>query len=273
MGAILAGVASSRFKSLFQISRPHWALALSFLVFPHIYAFGTNNNYWGTGALAGLFWILAGLVLLSPIVRNPRLPTLLLSLGLAVQLLTVVQIQTGIEAPYRQPQPLRENDVKLEIGRPGSTLIIPKAFGQYLADTVNTAKQAGFKTGTPMIDLSGQSPGILYAIGASNIGQAWTIGGYPGSEKVAKEMLKMVPCGEISRAWLLADPDGPRKISPEILSSFGANLPADFKIVGTFKTAKGAGGDDAVRVQHILKPIRSADLAMTACEASRIPKQ
>jgi len=273
MGAILAGVASSRFKCLFQISRPRWALALSFLVFPHIYAFGTNNNYWSTGALAGLFWILAGLVLLSPIARNPRLPTLLLSLGLAVQLLTVVQIQTGIEAPYRQPQPLRENDVTLEIGKPGSTLIIPKAFGQYLADTVNTAKQAGFKTGTPMIDLSGQSPGILYAIGASSIGQPWTIGGYPGSDKLAVIMLKMVPCEEISKAWLLVEPDGPRKISPEILFSLGANLATDFEIVGTFKTAEGAGGYKEIRAQQLLRPVRSVENAMRACVADRMAKQ
>ena len=35
-----------------------------------------------------------------------------------------------------------------------------------------------------MIDLTGQSPGILYAIGAVNVGQAWTIGGYPGSKRL-----------------------------------------------------------------------------------------
>jgi hypothetical protein len=124
-----------------------------------------------------------------------------------------------------------------------------------------------------MIDLSGQSPGILYAIGASNIGQAWTIGGWPGSDKLAVDMLKEVSCKQLSRAWLLAEPDGPRKISPGILSSFGANMARDFEIVGTFKTAEGAGGYKEVRVQQLLKPSRAIDAAMTACVAGRTTKQ
>jgi hypothetical protein len=271
--AILTGFSIYQFKGVFQISRPQWALALTFLTFPFVYAFGTGNNYWVFGALAGIFWVLAGLVLLSPIASNPKLPALLLSLVLALQMINVALIHAGIEAPYRQPQPLRDNDYKFEIGKPGSALVLSKGFGQYFAEAIGLANQAQFKKGTPMIDLSGQSPGILYAIGASSIGQAWMIGGYPGSDKVAVEMLKRVSCGQLSGAWLLAEPDGPLKISPEILLSFGANMATDFEIVGTLKTAKGAGGFKQARIQQFLKPIRSVEDAMTACVASRLPKQ
>lgn len=268
--AILAGFALYRFKGLLQISRPQWALALSFMVFPHVYAFGTNGNYWNAGAGAGIFWVLAGLVLLSSITPNLKFQALLLPLGLAAQVVTVALVHAGLETPYRQPQPLRDNDYKLEIGKPGSTLVLSKGFAQYFSEAIDLAKQAGLKKGTPVIDLSGQSPGILYAINASNIGQAWTIGGYPGSEKFAVEMLKKVTCEQISKAWVLVEPEGPRKISSEVLSSFGASPDIDYEIVGTFKTAEGAGGYNEVRVQQLLKPVRSIDAAMNACATARV---
>jgi hypothetical protein len=269
----LAGLSIYRSKGLFQIQRTQWALALTFLILPYVYAFGTANNYWVLGPAAGIFWILASLVLLSPIAPNRNFSVMLLSLGFAAQLITVTLVQSGIETPYRQPQPLRENNYKLEIGKPGSSLVLPKSFGQYFLEAISLAKQSGFKQGTPMIDLTGQSPGILYAMGASNIGQPWIIGGYSGSDALAVAMLKKATCQELVSAWLLVEPEGPLKISPEILSSFGANMATDFEVVGMFKTAEGAGGYKEIRAQLLLKPIRAFDTAVTACVADRTSQE
>ena len=273
LAAMLAGFSIYRFKGLFQISRAQWALALTFLALPYAYAFGTSANYWVSGAIAGIFWVLAGLVSLNPIASAWKFPALLLSLGLAAQMVAVALVQNGIESPYRQPQPLRDNDYKLEIGKPGSTLVLSKGFGRYYAEAISLAQQAGFKQGTPVIDLTGQSPGILYAMGASNIGQPWTVGGYPGSDALAVAMLKKVTCRELAIAWLLVELEGPRKISPGVLSSFGANMATDFETVGAFKTAEGAGGYKEVRVQQLLKPIRSVGDATTGCSAAMKPNQ
>ena len=119
----------------------------------------------------------------------------------------------------------------------------------------------------PVIDLTGQSPGTLYFLDANSIGQAWTIGGYPGSATLAVKMLNKVKCEDIARAWLLVESNGPRKISPEILLDFGVNWLSDFEIVGSFKTAVGAGGYKKIRKQQLLKPVRSIDVATTACTA------
>jgi len=267
--AILVGFALCRFDGLAQISRLRWALALSFLLFPIAYAFGTRSNYWAWGSNAAIFWVLAGLVLLSPVASRLKFPPLLLTFCLAVQLVTVALVQIGIEAPYRQPQPLHENNYEIEIGRPGSKLMIAKDFGLYFSEAVDMAKRAQFVEGTPVIDLSGQSPGILYALGASNIGTPWTPGGYPGSDKFLVEALKRVSCEELSAAWLLTEPEGPRKISPEILSGYGADLTKDFEIVGTFMTAAGTGGYKEGRLQQLLKPVRPVHIATTACAAAR----
>jgi hypothetical protein len=270
--AILAGFSIYRLIGITHISRPQWTLALIFLVFPYIFAFGTSNNYWKLIPNSGIFYIFSGLVMLSPISRSQKFPTLLLTLGLAVQLITVFIVNVGIESPYRQPHPLRDNDYNLELGKLGSTLVLSKGFGHYLTEVIGLAKQAGFTQGTPMIDLTGQSPGILYAMGASNIGQVWTVGGYPGSDALAIAMLKKVACQDLAAAWLLVEPKGPRKISPEILSTFGGNMATDFRTIGTFKTAEGSGGYSEAREQKLLKPLRSVDDAIAACTSSRIPE-
>lgn len=273
LGAILAGFVTNKFKGLFQISMDQWALAFCFLLFPHVYAFGTNNNYWYAGTSAAIFWFFAGLILLSPTPSGRKFLSVLLPIVLAAQAVTVALIQIGIEEPYRQPQSLRDNDYTLEVGRPGSELVLSNGFGHYIEEAVDKAKQAGFKIGTPVIDLTGQSPGILYAIGAKNIGQAWMIGGYPGSEELAVSSLKNVSCQEISIAWLLAEPEGPRKIPQQILSSFAAIISVDYEIVGTFRTAEGAGGYNYARIQQILKPVRSIDDGLKACAGSREIKE
>src|SRR5207249_2409227 len=139
--------------------------------------------------------------------------------------------------------------------------------GKYIADAIDLANQAQFKKGTPMIDLSGHSPGVLYAIGASSTGQAWMIGGYPGSEKLAVETLKKVPCAQISRAWLLAEPTSPNKLSSEILTSIGANMATDFEIVGAFNSPVASNSNEVNRVQQLLRPIRNTDVAMASCSA------
>lgn len=266
-------VALYRLGAFAHISRPQWVLAISFLLFPFAYAFGTRSNYWSLGSHAAIFWVFAGIVLLSPVASRVKLPTLLLTFGLAVQLITVALVQTGIETPYRQPQPLYENNYEIEIGGPGSRLIIARDFGLYISEAVDNARRANFVEGTPVIDLSGRSPGILYALGASNIGVPWTLGGYPGSDKYVLDALGRISCEMLSVAWLLTEPDGSRKISPEILWSYGADLDKDFKTVGTFMTASGAGGYKERRVQQLLKPVRPVHIAITACEANRTTRK
>ena len=270
--AILVGLMLSRFQALLHVTRAQWATALSFLAFPHIYAFGTGNNYWIAGSGAGIFWTLSGLTLLGPIAPTQRVSVLLLPLALAAQLVTVALVDTGIQAPYRQ-LPLRENDYVLEIGKPGSKLVLSKSFGHYFTEVNDVANRAGFKKGTPMIDLTGQFPGTLYALGANSIGQAWNLGGYPGSDALAAAMLKKVSCEELATAWLLAEPEHPGRISSEILTSFGANIATNFEIVGTFKTAEGTVGHTVPRVQQLLKPVRSVDTAIAACSAGRALKK
>ena len=146
-------------------------------------------------------------------------------------------------------------------------------YAKYFNDAKAVVREAGFKPATPMIDLTGQSPGILFAIGAESIGQAWTIGGYPGSLKLAEAALSLTSCEKISTAWVLFEKDGPRSIPTELMTSLGANFPSDYKHVGKWQTGEGAGGYPNSRIQDLYKPIRQNKTLMTCGRLREKPKQ
>jgi len=257
-----------RVGMLRTISAQQYAIAALFLVMPHIYAFGTNGNYWQTGSAAAIFWLLAGVTLIGPLIRQHASWLLAMPIALATQAVTVALLQTGFEHPYRQTQPLRLNASALEIGPQKSEMVLSKDYAEYVSTVQSTVREAGFEPTMPMIDLSGQSPGILYSIGAESIGQAWTIGGYPGSLKLAEAALARTSCKKISEAWILFEPNGPRSIPTELMINLGADFPNSYKQVGTWQTAEGAGGYSDHRTQYLYKPVEQHETLVT-CQTLR----
>ncbi|WP_332742582.1 hypothetical protein [Hydrogenophaga sp.] len=253
----------------FRLSRDRLALVLLLLSLPYCFAFGTNGNYWWSGAFAGFFWLLPGLVLVNSLGEEHDPSCFVALLAMAATAFSVLMLGMGMQMPYRQPQPLSLNDQVIEVGQPGSNLVLSKSYASYLQEANHAARAAGLVSGDPMIDLSGQSPGILYALGAESVGQAWMIGGYPGSANLASFVLKSVPCEKLAAAWILAEPDGPRSLPGAVLATFGAVWATDYVQVGSWATAAGAGGYAQPRVQQLWKPARDMGRAAAACRAAR----
>lgn len=266
--AILVGIIQFGPRAFARRPGSELVLALFLVCVPHIYAFGTNNNYWHTGSGAAFFWVLAGLVVVRSVASTRPLPHLI-ALATGAQVIALMIITASVESPYRQPQALRLSETKVEIADGKSALFVSDGYAAYLDTLITLAGRAGFQPGTPVIDLTGQSPGALYALGASIIGQAWTIGGYPGSDKLAGFMLSRVPCDQLANAWLLYEPNGPRRIDPAVLNTFGADLERDFRSVGPMEAPAGAGGYTEPRSQYLLKPVRTFDDARVSCLLGR----
>lgn len=271
--ATAAALILGRLKALRSLSASHWAIAALFLIMPHIYAFGTNGNYWKAGSSAAIFWLLAGVTLLGPLIRVSASWVLLLPLAIAAQSITATLLQTGLEQPYRQTQPLRLNASISEIGSQKSELVLSKGYAEYINRAKSTVRETGFNSRTPMIDLTGQSPGILYAMGAENIGQAWIVGGYPGSLKLAEAALAHSTCEIISEAWVLFEPGGPRSIPTELMLTLGADFPNDYELVGSWQIAEGAGGYSDRRTQDLYKPLKPHKTLMTCQKLREESKQ
>jgi len=268
LAALLSTLALGGTRALRQLSAPQWAITCLFIAMPHVYAFGSNINYWRVGSAASIFWLFAGITLLAPLARGRSTWLFLLPIVLATQVVTTTLIRTGLERPYRQPSPLTLNDTAVEFGPHRTPLILSAAYASYINNMTTIAQKAGFQIGTPMVDLTGQSPGVLYALGAESVGQAWTIGGYPGSLNLAKAALSGTACEKIAAAWVLLEPDGPRSIPSELMRGLGAAFPQDYLQVGMWETAEGAGGYRNSRTQILYKP-KAMDETYRACQAQR----
>lgn len=266
--ALLVCLATGHLKALANITPAQWIMAGLFMVTPHIYAFGSNGNYWKVGGAAAIFWLLAGLTLLAPLIRQQTSLLPLLPATLATQAMVAALLQSGLEQPYRQPQPLRLNTSIQSLGANGAQLRLSEGYAQYISSAIKAARTAGLQPGTSMIDLSGQSPGILYALGAKSIGQAWLVGGYPGSLKRATEALSQVNCETIAASWVVWEPNGPRSLPAETLLEQGARFPDDYRHVGTWQTPPGAGGYSFEREQVLYAPVNVEDTTR-ACQAKR----
>ncbi len=252
-------------------TRSRWSLFLVLLFLPYAFAFGTGNNYWFFAGLVALFWILAGLSFLGKNCADGQAFPLI-SFAIAVQFYSVSIVLLGVQGPYYQPNPVRQSDYRIDIGGRGTTLMIPATFGRYISDASKAARKAGFIQGTPMIDLTGHSPGVLYALGASSPGWPWIYGNYVNSKKsenFAIEVMKNLECDESASAWLLLEPSGPVKISAETLKTIGADVSSDFETVGTFSTAPYVGGFAKEQIQQLLKPTRPYAEALASCNAAK----
>lgn len=271
-GAVLPilwlGLTAPRPGEALAAAAPRWHLALLFLFLPYFFAFGANGNYWQLQGGAAYFWLLAAFVLAGPRARAGHGWVFAIPILMAGQAITATLLQTGLEQPYRQPQPLRLNDRTVAVGAAGTRLVLSSGFAGYIETAMKAAHASGYRSGTPIIDLTGQSPGLLYALGAGNVGLAWTIGGYPGSVRFVGAAWGRVPCATLASAWLLHEPDGPRAIPRETVAAFGATPDAHYVPAASWWTAAGAGGYPTPRRQRLDRPSRPQDV-LIACQALR----
>lgn len=200
---------------------------------------------------------------------------MLLVVGISSQLVTMLLLHDSIENPYRQPKQLYRYNTSLSVGTVDSVLYLHKDFSRYIREVKNIANVAGFREETPMIDLSGISPGLHYAIGARNVVSAWFIGGYSNSDGYVRSKLINVACSTSARAWLLVEPYGPRRISSDVISSFGADIVKDYDVVGEFWTPEKTSGYKykGSRFQQLLKPNRAYNTAVESCENAKMNQQ
>ncbi|WP_420969527.1 hypothetical protein [Bradyrhizobium sp. B120] len=243
------------------------------MILPHLSALGTNGNYWSVGSSAGLFWMLAAVAFLSPLAQQERSVATLLPLTVLAQLLTASVVNTGFLQPLRQVKDLRAyTAVTLLPG--GGKLVLSQPLHDYLATGRAQARAAGLEVGTPVLDLSGRSPGLLYVLETRPLGIPYLIGSYPGryeypgSSAVAVKTLGLENCADLAQSWVLIEPEGPRHLDQaSVMASFGAGQ-ADYVAAATFETPVNHGDLPNAR-QFLFKPVRPAALAEVSCREAR----
>jgi hypothetical protein len=269
VAALASAAALQRTHWAGAFSRKHLALAIAFMAVPHAFAFGTGNNYWQAGAGASLFWVFAGTSLLAAAARPGTSWRVFMPIAAGVQLIAAMLMQVAMAHPYRQPLPLTMEAQPTVLGPAASTLLLNHGYSQYIRRLRGWAHDANFTPGTPVVDMTGHSPGTLYSLGAKALGQPWILGGYAGSDMAAAGILGKVGCEELARAWLLVQLQGPRKLSPSILQRAGMDMERDFAVVGSIDTPPGFGGYAGGTEQQLLRPTRPRSVAERECESAR----
>ncbi|MFK4492371.1 hypothetical protein [Bradyrhizobium sp. USDA 336] len=243
-------------------------LTLTFLVLPHLFAFGSNTNYWHVGAMAALFWMLAGVAFLSPLAQQRRSVDTLLPLTVLAQLLTASVLNAGMHTPFRQVKDLRAYPAVMPMPG-GGKLVLSQSFHDYLATARAQAREAGLGVGTPVVDLTGLSPSLLYVLETRALGLPWMVGSQPGSNAVAVETLRLESCADLAKAWVLIEPEGPYRLDQAaVMASFGA-AQADYIVAATLNPPVFEDYNPNSARQFLLKPTRPAELAEQSCREAR----
>ncbi|MER8766245.1 hypothetical protein [Mesorhizobium sp. M0968] len=243
------------------------SLTLTFLVLPHVFALGSNLNYWYLGAFVALFWMLAVLAFLSPLAQQGRSLATLLPLAVSAQLLNASVINDSVLNPFAQVKDLRAYTAVMPMPG-GGKLMLSESFHHYLATARAEARAAGLEVGTPVVDLTGGSPSLLYVLETRALGLPWLSGWFPGSSAAAVETLGLENCADLAKAWVLIEPKGRYHLDEAaVLASFGTSQ-ADYETAATTDPFV-VDGDYRYGRQFLLKPVRPIAPAEQSCREAR----
>ena len=226
------------FERFRGVGRLRWVcllLVLSLcLLMPVAYAFGSSNLITGA-ASTGIGPVFAAILVGLTVLTRATGSRWVTSLGLAgLSVVGASVVATAGNAPYRLNSDLGGQVIDTEIGSPPTRLRLDAASNGFFVEMSRIAAVCEFTPGEEVIDLTGRSPGIVFALGGLSPGAAWYPGGRPGSHDAATYFLSFVPDERKRQAWLLVSPGFRLVIEPEsVLQQFGVAFPEDFELCGS----------------------------------------
>lgn len=239
-----------------------WAVALFLMFAPYIFASGTGNALTHQAMLTAFFWCMAGVWVAVHGLgqRGARVAVMLIAAITAPY--AVIQTVGSWEKPYRQPAALWLQDTAVMVG-PGrsSRLLLDAERARYLEEVMAALPVPERGQTIAILDMTGESPGVVLATGARPLAKAWMIGGYPGSAELARRALAAVPCSDLVTAWILTSPSGPRALPLSLMAEAGTRISGR-----AAATIRGPLGGPA---QILLGPDPGGHASATACEAGR----
>ena len=204
-------------------SLPRWrdvrgVAGLTALLFslPVCYSIGTNGSMPAHTQMATVFGLVA---LMLPVMRLHSLGLIhraamtgaLMLMGMPMLLAQLRSLDDAGQT-YRLRTGLLGQNVPSLLGPQHRELRLDETTHDGLAALAMHMGAAGYQAGDPILDATGDGPGLVYALGARPLGVAWVIGGYPGSQIVAARILGSLPLSDLRRAWVLSADDNLRSL-------------------------------------------------------------
>jgi hypothetical protein len=186
--------------------------AAALLALPFACSFGTSNPLLRHMGMAAAFpAVLATSQLRSMWIERSISRwafTLSLVLLAALPAEIVVRQWTSGEYTYRLGASLAEQTAPIPANPAGIEVSVQPSVARGLGDFLRLARDSGFVAGQPMIDFTGQSPGLVAVSGGVPLGAIWFVGGplFDG-DGMARLSLRYADEKDVRRAWLLTSAD------------------------------------------------------------------
>ena len=241
--ALLLVFGKNYFASLGQLATvgksllsPVFKLSLFLFMLSFAYAFGSGNGLvvQATGAfifIAALYSVL-GLYYEKMIVHKG-----IYSIAICFVIVTLMVMLLRVAlSPYRLPASIFDQSEPVSFHNSNSLIFVDEKTAKYVNGLRMLAVDAGWKAGSPLIELSGASPGASVILDAKLMDTPWLLGGYSGSRAFALEMLRPISKEVLNTSWLLLAPEGKQRIDTDILEELGLEFPGDYERVGEVVT-------------------------------------
>lgn len=234
------------------------------------YAFGSNNGFFQQ-LNGGLTPLVAATVLVLLLVPDPSrlaVPTVALSLAMGIGAWRV--IDDAEARPYRQLA-LRHDTASFELSDGRGTLLLPPALAATFEQLRTDAQAAGWRPGTPMLDLSAYAAGIPFILAAdAPITIIPSVAGFGGQQELAIDSIEqLIEAGWAPRwrdAWVLTLANGPQPgVDPAVLGRLGRTFPQAYDRIGAYYLV---GRQETV---ELWKPRATATLATSAMDTGAPP--
>jgi hypothetical protein len=229
-------------------------LSICFTLMPYILAYGSGNNYWHLSSSASFFWVLAGFNLLAHLSNKyQNNGPVLIYVSLVISLATIF-LWISAHFPKNKLNFSSSDYFSYDINN-SYQLNLAKPTAIYFSKLRYQAKKLGFKSETPIIDLTGQYGLSIFILDAKAIGLPVLYGGYNGSAKLAKYALDKVDCKTLAESWLLYEPTSYRKLPSQLLANYGLNINLDYEYSDMFRGVPSKGNP----ILHQGKLIRTSN--------------
>ncbi len=214
-----------------SIFRSFYGVLIAFSI-----AFGTINQY---------TWVFANIIcvfVLSLVFLVEAFPTSIRSFsqkGLVVLFLIltpytlfVVPLSSKRPVTYGQDIEVTRMETKTSIRLGKEMVITSPKYSTALTTLQRDAVASGFVEGTPVLDLTGLAPGLVYALDGRSPVYPWYSGGYPNSTKFVENILKDWTDEDFDNAWVLTS-ENKRQVPSSLVTQRGKSFPDEFEKVTT----------------------------------------
>jgi hypothetical protein len=228
MAILLALVARWLIRRPLTRSSP-WRAGLiwgAIVLIPFAYSFGTNNPLLRHMGMAAIFPSVLGIALFRRLWMEHAIPGWVFAIGLMLlaALPAEILVRQWFDGSftYRLGAPLASQTTAIPRNKGDIDVLVSPVLASGVRDYLQLVEKSGFAAGQPMIDFTGQAPGLVALSGGAPLGTIWIVGGpmFAGDE-MARISLADVDARDLRRAWLLTSRDSFAAISSwqEILSA------------------------------------------------------